>query len=464
MNFESFRESKTGTLKKLEKASALSASDKPEDQDRAREYRVAADFKSWRNQKRSGKLKEGGIPKQSKPNEPYDGGKPVEEEVGISSAAAMEKARQEAKLRKKEQDAVRKEKEAVKKEEDQLERALDTFEKGEKERIVKGMKKSSKDLKNRYGKDWKSVMYATATKKAKEEGDTSKSDKRYAYEEFEDVAEYFYNEGINEEGLDIIIEEVGLEEFVDFVEERSARKMNVRTKGSIKKQTAKDTEAEEKRRKAKTHEYKETHKKKPRVGAPSYSTKVTGAVKKAKAKQPTKKASKEGIRTKIAGAVKKGVERHKSAVKKSKFASGVKSGAKSVGKFIRDVDSVLKVNKKTTVNMQSYEPELPMIDELNRYGKETGKATGSLNKRPGSPVKGNKNEPASAVSSVRRSIRRETGRPEGQQKKKRGAKVDPQAYGQPETSVQRIKKYLEKKRAAQADPSQGRYPPGSRKD
>ena len=182
MNFKSFQESKTGTLKKLEKASALSASEKPEDQDRAREYRVAADFKSWRNQKRSGKLKEGGIPKQSKPNEPYDGGKPVEEEVGISSAAAMEKARQEAKLRKKEQDAVRKEKEALKKEEVQLERALDTFEKGEKERIVKGMKKSSKDLKNRYGKDWKSVMYATATKKAKEEGDTSKSDKRYAYE------------------------------------------------------------------------------------------------------------------------------------------------------------------------------------------------------------------------------------------------------------------------------------------
>ena len=63
------------------------------------------------------------------------------------------------------------------------ERTLDTFEKGEKERIVKGMKKDTKDLKKRYGKKWKNVMYATATKKAKEEGDTSKSDKRYAYEE-----------------------------------------------------------------------------------------------------------------------------------------------------------------------------------------------------------------------------------------------------------------------------------------
>jgi hypothetical protein len=63
------------------------------------------------------------------------------------------------------------------------EKVLDKFETGEKERIVKGMKKSSKDLKKRYGDKWKSVMYATATKKAKEAGDTSKSDKRYAYEE-----------------------------------------------------------------------------------------------------------------------------------------------------------------------------------------------------------------------------------------------------------------------------------------
>ena len=86
-NFESFQESKTGTLKKLEKASALSASEKPEDQDRAREYRVAADFKSWRNQKRSGKLKE---------------------EVGVSSSAKMKEAQKEAALKAKEEAAVKK--------------------------------------------------------------------------------------------------------------------------------------------------------------------------------------------------------------------------------------------------------------------------------------------------------------------------------------------------------------------
>ncbi len=63
------------------------------------------------------------------------------------------------------------------------ERALDTAETGEKERLVKGMKKSAADFKKRYGERAKSVMYATATKMAKKHMDTSKSDRRYAVEE-----------------------------------------------------------------------------------------------------------------------------------------------------------------------------------------------------------------------------------------------------------------------------------------
>ena len=48
------------------------------------------------------------------------------------------------------------------------ERELTKSEKEEKEDIVKGMKKSKKDFKRRYGDDAESVMYATATKLAKE--------------------------------------------------------------------------------------------------------------------------------------------------------------------------------------------------------------------------------------------------------------------------------------------------------
>jgi hypothetical protein len=52
---------------------------------------------------------------------------------------------------------------------DQLdERELTSSEAGEKERIVKGMKKGLEGFKERYGNDAKSVIYATATKMAKE--------------------------------------------------------------------------------------------------------------------------------------------------------------------------------------------------------------------------------------------------------------------------------------------------------
>ena len=48
------------------------------------------------------------------------------------------------------------------------EKKLSEPEKKEKEKVVKGMKKNKKDFKQRYGDDAESVMYATATKIAKE--------------------------------------------------------------------------------------------------------------------------------------------------------------------------------------------------------------------------------------------------------------------------------------------------------
>ena len=52
--------------------------------------------------------------------------------------------------------------------EDLDERKLSKGEEKEKEKVVKGMKKSKKDFKQRYGDDAESVMYATATKIAKD--------------------------------------------------------------------------------------------------------------------------------------------------------------------------------------------------------------------------------------------------------------------------------------------------------
>jgi archaellum component FlaC len=52
---------------------------------------------------------------------------------------------------------------------DLLEKKMTSSEKKEKETLVKGMKKAKGDFKKRYGKDAKSVMYATATKRAMDE-------------------------------------------------------------------------------------------------------------------------------------------------------------------------------------------------------------------------------------------------------------------------------------------------------
>ena len=108
----------------------------------------------------------------------------------------------------------------------------------------------------------------------------------------EGVIEYFYEEGINEEGFDQLIEEIGLEEFVNFVdesalalnEERAARRATVRAKkfDVVKKEVDK---ADAARKKAKKGEY-----------APSYAKKETDVTvyddkPAAKKKAPVKKAA-----------------------------------------------------------------------------------------------------------------------------------------------------------------------------
>jgi hypothetical protein len=91
-----------------------------------------------------------------------------------------------------------------------------------------------------------------------------------------------------------------------------------------------------------------------------------------------------------------------------------------------------------------------VVTELNRYGKETGKATGSLNKRPGSPV-ATRNQPNSAVNIVRRNIiRPQTGRPEGQQKKVKGEKGRVQPGDRKFTPAQTISRMRAQVAAADA--------------
>ena len=207
----------------------------------------------------------------------------------------------------------------------------------------------------------------------------------------EDAVEYFYEEGVTEEELDMIIEEVG-DDIVDFIdEERKARKMNVRSKGKLKKDVAKikadksdvvprkTSPKDALNRAAATRAFGKKKLKRPESTVTKATKKVKSAPKKAAPKaapkaSPKKKASKEGIRSKLGKAYKKGVERHKKAVSKNEFTKGFGDGVKAVGKAAKDVYSVTQVNKKKTVNMQSYESEGEMLIEGTTFKKFTAAA------------------------------------------------------------------------------------------
>mgnify|MGYP001215096648 CR=1 FL=1 len=78
------------------------------------------------------------------------------------------------------------------------------------------------------------------------------------------------------------------------------------------------------------------------------------------------------------------------------------------------------------------------ISELNRYEKETGESSGSMNMPKGRPTqKGGSS--SNVMRAVRSKIRKETGKPPGQRKKEKGAK-----------SSDRTGKYLDKLRSKRA--------------
>ena len=206
-------------------------------------------------------------------------------------------------------------------------------------------------------------------------------------------ADYFFAEGINEEGLDQIIDEVGLEDFVDFVidpieelnEERSARKASVKAPSYEKVKAAVDkTDAAKK--KAGKGEYSKSYAKrsgetedstdykekapakkkakpvakatvrKPKAAPKKKAAtvkKVEKAVKTAKKTQPKKPTSKKGLLGRVGDAVKKGVERHNKARAAGKvpekrvkeFAKGFKKGVSGTLKFAGKVKKAVSEEK-----------------------------------------------------------------------------------------------------------------------
>tara|TARA_Y100001934_G_scaffold274336_1_gene366380 strand:+ start:22 stop:1221 length:1200 start_codon:yes stop_codon:yes gene_type:complete len=281
------------------------------------------------------------------------------------------------------------------------------------------------------------------------------------------ASEYFYAEGINEDGLDQIINEVGLEDFVEFVidpieelnEERSARKASVKAPSYEKVKAAVD-KSDAAKKKAGKGEYSKSYAKrsgetedstnyndkapakkkakpvakatvrKPKAAPKKKAAtvkKVEKAVKTAKKTQPQKPTSKKGLLGKVGDAVKKGVERHNKARAAGKvpekrvkeFAKGFKKGVTGTLKF---AGKVKKAVSEETVEVQEVEHNLLTFGEATRLKKEKGYDKGGTKKPSAKKDK--------ALSFVLDKIRKEHGKGavmtggSRQQKKVKGAKSD----------------------------------------
>ena len=209
-----------------------------------------------------------------------------------------------------------------------------------------------------WGNKSEEMDYRSFTAKAKEtieknKKKTLKGETKTKKEEWivDNAAQYFFNEGINEDGVNIFIEELGLEEFVSFVEDlftdthlteaRAARRARKGSKSYDQVKAEIDA--------------KEAAKKKS-------SEKTKAAADTAKKQQPKKRPVLDGI----ARQVLKGMDRHKKAMARAKqdiettkkIASKIGKGAKEFGKGVKSgvetAGKVAKVAKKAVSESVQY--------------------------------------------------------------------------------------------------------------
>ncbi len=195
-------------------------------------------------------------------------------------------------------------------------------------------------VKSRYSV-WPSAYASGALVKCRKKGAKNWGSKTKKEEVLADIAaEYFFKEGINDDGVDILIEELGLDQFVSFVEglsadaylteERSARRAKKGAKSYAQVKAEIDA--------------KEVSKKKPSA------EKTKAAVDTAKKQQPKRRP----VLDAIARQVMKGMERHNAAMKNAKETGKVikKAGkvagavAKGAGEGIKTAGKAAKVGYK----------------------------------------------------------------------------------------------------------------------
>jgi len=146
---------------------------------------------------------------------------------------------------------------------------------------------------------------------------------RVINEEVEIASHYFCEMGLNEIGVQILIEELGVEEFAEFVYDIS-EEYYLTEERAAKKRTGGESYADVKAK----IDAKEAAKKKAKEGA---ALKRQDAMVSASKQQPKKK----GLLDRVAGAVLKGIERHKAATDGMGAATRETAGkiGKAAGEF-----------------------------------------------------------------------------------------------------------------------------------
>ena len=176
------------------------------------------------------------------------------------------------------------------------------------------------------------------------------------------AVDYFFTEGINEDGLNMIIEETGLEKFVEFVEyltdievlteARAARKARKGAKSY--EQVKAEIDAKEKAKSAK------------REISVDKTKKATAT---AKAKQPEKKPVRDAIARGVFRAVdayKKGMERHNAAMATAKKAGKV--AGKAAGEFAKGAGEGVKTAGKVAKVAYKVASEEVELEEKKKSG------------------------------------------------------------------------------------------------
>ena len=198
------------------------------------------------------------------------------------------------------------------------------------------------------------------------------SNLNYNQDIVEVATEYFYTYGLNEDGIDILIEKVGLDNFVEFVydlsedltiltEERSAKRRTGKSHADVlAKIDAK--EAAKKKAKEEAQKRKESERMEPASN---------GADTESKKEQPK---SKKPIRDAIARRILAGMERHREATQTAGRLAG--ETGRTLGRIVslageaghRGVEHVKKHGMKSLANSYEYDTFDAILEHLVAEG------------------------------------------------------------------------------------------------